>query len=86
MTKVTKAMFMGLVILIMSTSVYGKDDPAASGDWEFTLAPLYLWAVKMDGNMTVRGQTQSLKLDFDEIFDKLEAAYTVHFEGFYKRK
>ena len=86
MSKVTKAMFIGLVILIMSTSAYGKDDPAASGDWEFTLAPLYLWAAKMDGNMTVRGQTQSLKLDFDEIFDKLEAAYTVHFEGFYKRK
>lgn len=86
MSKVTKAMFMGLVLLIMSTFAYGKDDPVASGDWDFTLAPLYLWAVKMDGNMTVRGRTQSLKLDFDEIFDKLEAAYTVHFEGFYKRK
>jgi hypothetical protein len=36
--------------------------------------------------MTLRGRTQSLKFDFDEIFDRLEAAFTVHFEGLYKRK
>ncbi len=62
------------------------EDSSGTKNWEFALAPLYLWAVNIDGEMTVKGQTQSLEFDFDEIFDKLEAAFTLHFEGLYKKK
>lgn len=79
-----------IVVLIVAFALLcplaHAEDSSGTKNWEFNLAPLYLWAANMDGEMTVKAQTQSLKLDFDEIFDKLEAAFTVHFEGLYKKK
>ena len=86
MTTAKKTIVVSFLVFALSCPFVYAEEPADTKNWEFTLAPLYLWAVNMDGDMTVRGQTQSVKLDFDEIFDKLEAAFTVHFEGLYKRK
>jgi hypothetical protein len=61
-------------------------DPSAEKVWDFELAPFYLWAVNMDGDSTVRGITQPIQLDFDDIFDALEAIFTAHFEAWYKKK
>jgi hypothetical protein len=62
------------------------EDSSGTKNWEFGLAPMYLWATNLGGELTVKAQTQSLELDFDEIFDKLEAVFTLHFEGLYKKK
>jgi hypothetical protein len=55
-------------------------------NWEWNLAPLYLWAVSMNGELTVANQTTPVVLDFDQIFDRLEAIFTLRFEGLYKKK
>ena len=55
-------------------------------NWEFELTPMYLWMASLEGDMTVKGLTQSLELPFDEIFDSLEAVFTIHFEGLYKKR
>ena len=55
-------------------------------NWEFNLAPLYLWAVNMNGELTVAQQSVPVVLDFDQIFDSLEAVFTLHFEGLYKKE
>ena len=85
MRKSPKVLFLMMTFVLVWTSAFA-DGSSETKNWEFNLAPLYLWAVKMDGEMTVKDQTQSLKLGFDEIFDKLEAIFTVHFEGLHKRK
>ncbi len=55
---------------------------AAEDDWEFMIAPLFLWAQGIEGSSTVNGKEAPLDLDFtDEILDNLEAAFSVHFEG-----
>jgi len=86
MLKVTKIMLMGLLLLIMSTSAYAKDDPAASGDWEFNLAPLYVWGMFMSGDMTVKGNTNPVDVDFGDIISNLSAIFSVHFEGVWKNQ
>ena len=53
-------------------------------NWEFNLAPLYLWAMSMDGELTARGRTRTLDADFGQITDSLEGVLTLHFEGMYK--
>ena len=86
MSKVTKAMLMGLLLLIISTSAYAKDDPAASGDWEFNLAPLYVWGMFMSGDMTAKGNTNPVDIDFGDIVSNLSAIFTVHFEGVWEKQ
>ena len=86
MWKVTKAMFVGLSLLIMATSAHGKEEQPVSKDWEFNLAPMYLWAVNLSGDAVVKGKGGSIELDFNDIFDNLEAAYTARFEAMYKNK
>jgi len=86
MWKATKAMFIGLLLLIMGTSAHGKDDSAVPDDWEFNLAPLYLWGMSMSGNMTAKGSTNPVDLSFGDIASNLSAVFTVHFEGVWKNQ
>ena len=53
-------------------------------NWEFRLAPFYLWAMDMDGDAVIGGNTASVDVSFDEIADNLEKAFIVHFEGMHQ--
>ncbi len=87
MWKATKTMFIGLLLLIMSTSAYGKDEQAAPSDWEFNLAPLYLWGMFMSGDMTAKGTKNiPVDVDFGDIVSNLSAVFTFHFEGVWKNQ
>jgi hypothetical protein len=58
--------------------------PAAANEeeWEFSLAPMYLWAKNIEGSSTIGGKEAPLDLDFkDDILDNLDAAFSVHFEA-----
>ena len=72
-----------LMVLFILTSSYASDT-SGTGDWDFNLAPLYLWAVSMDGDMTVMGTTAPLQADFKDLASSLESLFTVHFEGMHK--
>lgn len=65
--------------VLASVPVEAQD--AASDEWQFHIAPLYLWAVSQDGTMAVRGVESDFTLDFDDAFDNLEMVFTVHFEA-----
>ena len=59
-------------------------DSSNESKWEFALAPFYLWAVSLDGDVAIGQQDNSVSLDFGDIFDNLEAAFIVHFETIYE--
>lgn len=68
----------GLAIAICNATVAAEEPD----QWEFSLSPLFLWGVSIDGNSTINGQTAPLDLDFgDDILENLEAVYTFHFEA-----
>jgi hypothetical protein len=52
-----------------------------SGQWEFTLAPLYFWAAEMSGEVTARGATVPVFLEFADAVDSLAGAFSFHFEA-----
>ena len=54
--------------------------------WEFNLAPFYLWAVGIDGEQTIGPKTTGIEVAFEDVFDRLNAAFTGHFEGMYKKR
>jgi hypothetical protein len=74
-----------IVFLFLCPLAYAEET-SGTKNWEFDLIPMYLWMASMEGDMTVKGQTQSLELPFDEVFDSLEAVFTIHFEALYKKR
>ncbi|MGD8984109.1 MAG: hypothetical protein PVH99_10505 [Desulfobacteraceae bacterium] len=74
-----------VVFALLCPLAYAEEGEPAK-NWEWDLTPLYLWGVNMNGELTVANQTVPLVLDFDQIFDRLEAVFSLHFEGSYKKK
>ena len=71
-----------LVLLLIPVLAQSEEE----SNWEFNLAPLYLWALNIDGDLGIRGNTANVSVDFDTIWDKLEGAFTVRFNGLYRKK
>ena len=55
---------------------------AQSGDdWHVSLAPLYLSAAKLDGQLTAGTRTIPVFMDFKDVASNLSAAFSFHFEA-----
>lgn len=51
------------------------------GGWEYSVAPLYVWAKNIEGSSSLGGKEAPLSLDFqDDILENLDAAFAIHFE------
>jgi hypothetical protein len=71
-----------LAMLVAVCAAGPADAQSKSDEWQFQIAPLYLWAADINGTMTVRDRfDQDFGLDFKDAFDNLEAGFTVHFEA-----
>ncbi len=75
-----------IVVFLLLCPLANAEETSGTKNWEFDLIPMYLWMASMEGDMTVKGLTQSVELPFDEIFDSLETAFTFHFEALYKKR
>jgi hypothetical protein len=85
MKRILTACTIALVMGLICSLAYGEE--ANSNDnWEFGLAPMYLWAVSINGDQTVEGMDVDLDIPFSDIFDNLNGALIFHFEGLYKQK
>jgi len=55
---------------------------SSSDEWQFQIAPLYLWAASIGGTMDLRGGPEGeIQVDFKDAFDNLQTAFTIHFEA-----
>ena len=75
-----------IAVSLVWSAAFAEEPSSETKDWELNLAPFYLWAVSIDGDQTVGSKTGDIKVDFDDIFDKLESAFIFNFQGMYKNK
>jgi hypothetical protein len=62
------------------------------GNWQFNLAPFYLWAINIDGDLSTGTNkipvdiplSKPVEVPFDDVFDALEGVFIVHFEAVHK--
>ena len=54
--------------------------PTEAAGWDYDVG-VYLWALGMDGSMTVKGQESDVDIGFSDIADNLEMAFSTHFEA-----
>ncbi len=53
-----------------------------AGGWEYSIAPLYLWAKSVDGTSGIGSTDSEIDLDFrDDILENLDSAAAVHIEA-----
>lgn len=82
MQSIRKTLLICLAVFCVPTIAWSQEQ----SDWEFNLAPLYLWAIAIDGDMGIRGRTAGVNVEFSNIWDNLEGVFTVRFNGLYRKK
>jgi len=79
-----KSLKKAVLPICLSLSVAGSAmaaNPKLSDDeWHFTLSPLFLWGMNINGSSTIGPETLPLQIDFEDVLDNLSAVFTVHFE------
>ena len=78
-----KSVLIGVLTILIPSLAWSQEEES---NWEFNLAPLYLWAIAIDGDMGIRGRTTRVSVDFGDIWDNLEGVFTVRFNGLYRKK
>ena len=73
------ALLGGVAISALVSNQAFSDNP---GGWEYSVAPLYLWAKNIEGSSNIGGKEAPLGIDFkDDILENLDAAFSIHFEA-----
>ncbi|GAD90538.1 MULTISPECIES: hypothetical protein [Vibrio] len=66
------------VCSVVSTSSIANE----SDDWQFSLAPLFVWGSNLNGNAEAGSGSLPLDLDFkNDLLSNLDAVFTFHFEA-----
>lgn len=81
---VKRLIFIMFLVLGVGLNTSTASESEHNGDWDFALAPFYLWAVTLDGDVEINQKGAKVKMDFDDIFDNLETIFIVHFESLYQ--
>lgn len=72
-----------VVAAFSSTSALAAPD-RNSDEWQFTLAPLFLWGMGVNGNSQIGPVSAPIQIDFNDALENLSAVFTVHFEAYKK--
>ena len=79
---IQKSLLVCIVAILIPSLAWSQEE----SNWEFNLAPLYLWAIAIDGDLGIRGRTGNVSVEFSDIWDNLEGVFTVRFNGLYRKK
>jgi len=73
---------LGIAVVVLSLCLWlPASESQAKGAWEWTLVP-YLWASDISMEVKIAGEPiLETDIDFGDLLDKVEMAFTVHFEG-----
>ena len=69
-----------IIVALNVPSVSAEEKPVENSGWEFQVAP-YMWFLSASGDVTVEGQKSDLDLNFNDIWDELNIAAMLAFEG-----
>jgi len=84
MRKTTITILLAAFLACFSLSAFAGEQ-AKEGNWDFNLAPLYLWMVDMEGDMGIGPvDATGVNVPFSDLFDNLESIFTVHFEAMHR--
>jgi hypothetical protein len=83
-----RALWLTITVLLAIACVpaAAEETAAAQEDWQFELAPFYLWVWTINGDQTIGARTADIKVDLTDLASGLEVAFVANFQGFYKNR
>ena len=69
-----------ILFLCVASHAMAANPKIPDDEWHFTLSPLFLWGMNINGSSTVGPKELPLQIDFDDVLDNLNAVFTIHFE------
>ena len=78
--KLTALMMITLLSMVGVNVAHSVGGNSTGGEWEYSLAPLFLWAQGIQGDSTIGPSTSPLDVEFKDALSNLEATFTVHGE------
>jgi hypothetical protein len=70
-----------LVLVFMGAPAPAWAENSGSKNWNYTIGPYFLWALGLDGEVTVKGTTADVDFSFGDILDELDFMFDFHFEA-----
>ena len=68
----------GLVSMLSINLSYADGGDSTNGEWEYSLAPLFLWAQGIEGTSTIGPVEAPLEITFKDALSNLAGTFTVH--------
>ncbi len=76
---------MVLSTLFFSTAA-AEEGAESQKNWDFQLAPFYIWVATIEGDLSVAKGTVNIGVDLTDLTDQISSAYVANFQGYYKKK
>ncbi len=76
-TMLVMALFLSFSSINIAHAMGGN---STDGQWEYSLAPLFMWAQGIEGESQVGPTTAPLDITFKDALDNLDGMFTVHYE------
>jgi hypothetical protein len=73
-------------IIVLSLCSNAKAEEESESGWEWRLAPLYLWAIQLDGTTSIGPITAPININLGDVFSDVEGVFTANFEGVHNNR
>jgi hypothetical protein len=84
MLGVSKKLIMPVMAILLCLSsisnAHAKSGNSTDGQWEYSLAPLFVWAQGIEGTSQIGPTEAPLDITFKDALDNLGGMFTVHYE------
>ena len=75
----TQLMVLGLLLLALPA--FAQDASSAETAWRYDVAPYFLWAMAIDGEVAIKGMPSQVDVSFGDVIDDLDFMFDAHFEA-----
>jgi hypothetical protein len=73
-------------IIVLSLCSGAQAEEESESGWKWRLAPLYLWAIHLEGDTSIGPINAPIDIKLSDVFSDLEAVFTVNFEGVHNNR
>ncbi|MCP3867697.1 MAG: hypothetical protein GY703_06290 [Gammaproteobacteria bacterium] len=80
MNRVIKSVLSALLAVVMVQNA-AADTTKSEDDWQFKLAPLFLWGMNINGTTAIGPEILPLDIEFDDVLSNMSGVLTFHFEA-----
>ncbi len=79
MSVLKRSIAVGLLVLALCSGAQAQD--SADTGWKWRLAPMYLWAIQLEGDTSIGPVTAPIDINLSDVFSDVEGVFTANFEG-----